>query len=72
MVKGVNSSVICLIYCKNFCKCHNVLPPSTTIKKFKEKAKERQKGIKGEWLCGTTKDAELQAYLLPTLRKFLN
>jgi hypothetical protein len=22
-----------LIYCKNFCKCHNVSPPSTTIKK---------------------------------------
>jgi hypothetical protein len=21
-----------LIYCKNFCKCHNVAPPSTTIK----------------------------------------
>jgi hypothetical protein len=20
-------------YCKNFCKCHNVPPPSTTIKK---------------------------------------
>jgi hypothetical protein len=22
-----------LIYCQNFCKCHNVPPPSTTIKK---------------------------------------
>jgi hypothetical protein len=30
---GVNSS---MIYCKNFCKCHNVPPPSTTINK-KEK-----------------------------------
>jgi hypothetical protein len=30
---GVNSSMIYLIYCKNFCKCHNVSPPSTTIKK---------------------------------------
>jgi hypothetical protein len=29
---GVNSSIIYLIYCKNFCKCHNVPPPSTTIK----------------------------------------
>jgi hypothetical protein len=28
----VNSSMICLIYCKNFCKCHNVPPPSTIIK----------------------------------------
>jgi hypothetical protein len=25
-----------LIYCKNFCKCHNVPPPSTTIKKGKQ------------------------------------
>jgi hypothetical protein len=29
----VNSSMIYLIYCKNFCKCHNVPPPSTTMKK---------------------------------------
>jgi hypothetical protein len=29
MVEGVNSS---MIYCKNFCKCHNVTPPNTTIK----------------------------------------
>jgi hypothetical protein len=29
---GGNSSVKYLIYCKNFCKCHNVPPPSTTIK----------------------------------------
>jgi hypothetical protein len=33
IVDGINSSVIYLIYCKNFCKCHNVFPPSTTIKK---------------------------------------
>jgi hypothetical protein len=25
-----------MIYCKNFCKCHNVLPLSTTIKKKKK------------------------------------
>jgi hypothetical protein len=31
----VNSSMIYLIYYKKFCKCHNVCPPSTTIKKFK-------------------------------------
>jgi hypothetical protein len=30
--RGVNSSMIYLIYCKNFCKCHNVPPPSTIIK----------------------------------------
>jgi hypothetical protein len=33
MVEGVNSSMICLIYCKNFYKYHNVPPPSTTVKK---------------------------------------
>jgi hypothetical protein len=32
-VEGVNSSMIYLIHCKNFCKCYNVLLPSTTIKK---------------------------------------
>jgi hypothetical protein len=25
-MEGVNLSIICLIYYKNFCKCHNVLP----------------------------------------------
>jgi hypothetical protein len=34
--EGVTSSLIYLIYIKNFCKCHNVLPPSTTIKKRKK------------------------------------
>jgi hypothetical protein len=38
MVQGVNSSMIYLIYCKNICKCYNVLPPRMTIKlKRKEK-----------------------------------
>jgi hypothetical protein len=32
MIEGVNSSVICLIYFKNFYKSHNVPPPSPTIK----------------------------------------
>jgi hypothetical protein len=31
---GVNSSTIYLIYCKSFCYCHNVQPPSTIVKKF--------------------------------------
>jgi hypothetical protein len=31
---GVNSSMIYLVYSKNFCKCPNVLLPSTTIKIF--------------------------------------
>jgi hypothetical protein len=40
VVEGANSSMIYLIYCKNFCKCRNVLPPSTPIKfkKIKNKA----------------------------------
>jgi hypothetical protein len=33
MMEGVNSNMIYLIHCKNFCKCHNVPPSSTTIKK---------------------------------------
>jgi hypothetical protein len=33
MVEEVNSTMIYLIYCKNFFKCHNVSPLSTTIKK---------------------------------------
>jgi hypothetical protein len=28
---GVNSNMTYLIHCKNFCKCYNVPPPSTTI-----------------------------------------
>jgi hypothetical protein len=38
MVKGVNSSMIYSIYFK-FCKCHNVPPPSTTIKLKKKKTR---------------------------------
>jgi hypothetical protein len=34
MMKGVNSS---MIYCKNFCGCHNVPPHSTPIKKKKKR-----------------------------------
>jgi hypothetical protein len=32
-VKGVNSSMIYLIHCKNLCKCYNVPPSSTKILK---------------------------------------
>jgi hypothetical protein len=32
-----------LAHCKNFCKCHNVPPPSTTIKeKNKNKVKKKR------------------------------
>jgi hypothetical protein len=37
MVEGVNSSIKYLIYCKNFCKCHDVPQTSTTIKKLENK-----------------------------------
>jgi hypothetical protein len=39
MMEGVNSSMICLIHCRNFYKCHNVPPPSTRIKKLIKKKK---------------------------------
>jgi hypothetical protein len=40
--RGVNSTMIYLIHCKNFCKCHNVLPPRTTIKKEEERKKKNR------------------------------
>jgi hypothetical protein len=33
---GVNSNLIYSIHCKSFCKCHNVLPLSTTTEKKKK------------------------------------
>jgi hypothetical protein len=36
-IEGDSSILIYLIHCKNFCKCHNIPPPSTTIKKLKIK-----------------------------------
>jgi hypothetical protein len=38
MVEGVNSILIYLIYCKNFCKCHNV-PPAQQQQRKKERKK---------------------------------
>jgi hypothetical protein len=40
--EGVPSSIIYLIYCKNFCKCHNVPLPSTTIKKGEKNRKKKE------------------------------
>jgi hypothetical protein len=40
--RGVNSSMIYFIYCRNFCKCHNVLPPSTRKKEKKKKRKKEK------------------------------
>jgi hypothetical protein len=44
MMEGVNSRIIYFIYFKNFCKCHNVPPSSTTIKKRGKKEK-KERGI---------------------------
>jgi hypothetical protein len=53
MVEGVNSIMTYLIYCKNFCKCCNVLPPTTTIKKKtkKEKAVNIRRAIISLSIC---------------------
>jgi glutathione synthase/RimK-type ligase-like ATP-grasp enzyme len=37
--------MIYLIYCKNFCKCHNVPTPSTTIIKNKNNLKKKKREI---------------------------
>jgi hypothetical protein len=37
MMKGVNSSIIYLIYCKSICKCHNVPPIQRNSKKERKK-----------------------------------
>jgi hypothetical protein len=34
-VEEGKSSMVYLIYCENFCKCHNVPPPSKTIRQTK-------------------------------------
>jgi hypothetical protein len=33
----LGSSMIFLVYCKNFCKYHNIHPSNTTMKKLKNK-----------------------------------
>jgi hypothetical protein len=50
-VEGVNSSMIYLIDCKNFCKCHNVSPLSTIIEKEgKQKTSASEDGGGKEFL----------------------
>jgi hypothetical protein len=34
MVEGANSSMVYLIYCKNFCKCHHVSPAKQLKKRL--------------------------------------
>jgi hypothetical protein len=48
MVEGMNSSTIYLLYCKNFCKCHNVPPPSN-----KKKERKKISFNKGQIRCCT-------------------
>jgi hypothetical protein len=38
-----------MMYCKNFCKCHNVPQPSTPIKNKKNKNKNSSGGPDFEW-----------------------
>jgi hypothetical protein len=50
---GGEFSMIHLMHCKNFSKCHNVPSPSTTIKKKKKKEKQDpilQRELKGKLL----------------------
>jgi hypothetical protein len=42
-VEGVNSNIIYLIHCKNFCKYSDIPPPSTVIIKIKGKGGGRRK-----------------------------
>jgi hypothetical protein len=43
VLDGVNSSMIYLIYCKNFCKFYNVPTPGTTTKKRRLQIQSLQK-----------------------------
>jgi hypothetical protein len=56
MVEGVNSSMIYLIQCKNFYKCHNVPPPDTIKKERKERRKEGRKERRKEGRNEGTKE----------------
>jgi hypothetical protein len=49
---GVKSSMIYLICCKNFCKCHSIPPPSTTTTK-KENSVNKQTKKKYKWPINT-------------------
>jgi hypothetical protein len=51
----VNSSVMYLIYCKNVCKCHNLLPHSTIGRK------------KLHWIQVTHTIVEIITCYIPTL-----
>jgi hypothetical protein len=48
MVEGVSSSMKILIYYKNFCKCQNVPPASTTINKISNRNTPLSHGSKNQ------------------------
>jgi hypothetical protein len=43
VVKEMNSSMVYLIHCKNFCKGYYIPPPSTTIKRILKKQNRNKK-----------------------------
>jgi hypothetical protein len=70
-VEGVNSSMIYLIHCKNLCKCYNVPPPRTTIKK-KKKMKEWKNQSRTQGFTSISNQylkASLEASIKRTVRK---
>jgi hypothetical protein len=46
--EGVNSNMIYLIYCKNYCKCHSGPPPSTTTQQKKRSMPKIKKSFEIE------------------------
>jgi hypothetical protein len=65
----MNSSTIYLIYCKNFCKCHNVPLLSTAIKeKQKQKTPNKQKNEMWNWLS----KVESQSHIISSIELHLS
>jgi hypothetical protein len=54
-MEGVNSNIIYLIYCKNFCKCHNVSPEQ--LKKEKKKRNKQTNKQKSTSNCTQVSEA---------------
>jgi hypothetical protein len=63
-MEGVNSNMLYLIHCKNFCNCHNVPPPST--------AKKKKKSENAGYLKNKLTAKELMVEHLPSKYEALN
>jgi predicted adenine nucleotide alpha hydrolase (AANH) superfamily ATPase len=50
MMEEVNSNMIYLIYCKNFCGCHNVLHP-TNNKRNDYSKRKKSLNVDGKWIA---------------------